>query len=84
MFSNGDVNHWTSVNGELLHISYSKWVLNVEIMSDTALKLRYFKLTVTRTYVYGRILLLLQQLEDILFSCSQAIVKYSVEISLTT
>ena len=77
MFPHGDVNHWTSVNGELLNISYSKLVLNVEIMSDAALKLCYCKLTVTRTDVYGRILLLLQHLENILFSCSQAIVKYN-------
>ena len=55
MFPNGDVIHWTSVNGELLYISYSKWVLNLEIMSDAALKMLYCKLTVTRTDVDGRI-----------------------------
>ena len=45
--------------------------MEVEIVSDAALKLRYCKLTVTRTYVYCSILLLLQQLEDILLSSSQ-------------
>ena len=50
--------------------------LVVEIMSDTALKLRYCKHTVTRTDVYGRILLLLQQPGDILFSCSQQLSKH--------
>ena len=39
--------------------------LEVEIVSDTSLKLRSRKLTVTKTDVYGRLLLLLQQLEVI-------------------
>ena len=41
--------------------------MEVEIVSDSALKLRYCKLTVTRTDVYGGLLLLLQQLEDIAY-----------------
>ena len=39
--------------------------LNVEIMSDAALILHYCKLTVTRTDVFCKILLSLQQLENI-------------------
>ena len=39
--------------------------LKVEIMSDATLKLQYNKLTVRRTDVYDKILLLLQQLEVI-------------------
>ena len=35
----------------------SNSLMEVEIVSDAALKLRYCKLTVTRTDVYGRILL---------------------------
>ena len=45
--------------------------MEVEIVSDEALKLRYCKLIFNWIDVYGRVLLLLQQLEDILFSCSQ-------------
>ena len=43
--------------------------LKVEIMSDASLKLQYNKLTVPRTDVWDKILLLLQQLEAI---CSRA------------
>ena len=43
----------------------TRTVLEVEIVSDAALKLSYCKLIVTRTDVYGRILLLLHQLEVI-------------------
>ena len=37
--------------------------MKVEIMLNAALKLRFSKLTVNRTDVYDKILLLLQQLE---------------------
>ena len=43
-------------------------ILKVEIMSDLALKLQYRTLTANRTDVNNKILLVLQQLEVIVFS----------------
>ena len=48
---------------DILQLWSVGFIVNVEIMSDAASKLHFRKLTVTRTDVYGRILLLLQQLE---------------------
>ena len=39
-------------------------------MSDSPLKLCYCKLTITRTDVYGRILMLLEQLESNVRTCT--------------
>ena len=59
----------------------------LEVVPDAALKLCYCKLTVTRTDVYGRILLLLHQLEVIqvhIFMFFDLYLRYSLGIGEAT